>query len=102
MPEHRFFLEYDFDLNDIPKSVLIIPIMMNLLQFSWLTNSVVWVDEIDEDFYNCIPKLKNAFRELHPDMEMRGTLIPAKILKNKSYAKRGALQLFTGGMPLLH
>lgn len=98
MPEHHFFAEYDFDISDVPKSVLVIPALLNLLQFSWLTNSVIWVDEIDKDFYDCIPKLKSAFGELHPKIKLRGTLIPAKTVKNQSTKRKKALQLFTGGV----
>lgn len=97
-PEYHFFAEYDFDISNIPKSVLSVPILLNLLQFSWLTNSVIWIDEIDSDFYNCIPRLKNAFRELHPNIALKGSLIPAKIVKNRKQNRAKALQLFTGGV----
>lgn len=96
---HHFFLEYNFDISIVPKSVIVIPIMLNLLQFSWLTNSVIWVDEIDKDFYNCIPQLKYNFKEIHPNIELKGTLIAARLIDNKNTRqKNNILQLFTGGV----
>lgn len=94
----HFFAQYTTDISDVPKSILVIPILTNILQLSWLTDSVIWVEEIDEDFYNIIPKLKNAFRELHPKIEMRGTLIAAKLINNSFIPKKEAMQLFTGGV----
>ena len=46
LPEHHFFTEYTFDVSNVPESVLITPILLNLLPFSWITDSVIWVNEI--------------------------------------------------------
>lgn len=98
LPKHHFFTEYTFDVSSIPESILVIPLLLNLLPFSWITNSVIWVNEIDKDFYNCIQPLKTAFRELHPNMHLKGTLISAKTVNNFREIKKEALQLFTGGV----
>lgn len=98
LPEHHFFTEYTFEVTDIPKSVLVVPLLLNLLPFSWLVDCVIWIDEIDEDFYNCIQPLKTAFRELHSNIDFGGTLIAAKRVKNSFVFNNQALQLFTGGV----
>lgn len=98
LPEHHFFAEYTFNIDDVPESVLVIPVLTNLLQLSWLTDSVIWLNEIDEDFYNQIYFLKSAFSELHPDVKLGGTLIAAKYVKNNFDPENEALQLFTGGI----
>lgn len=98
LPEHHFFLEYTFDITDVPKSVLIIPTLLNLLPLSWLTDCVIWIDEIDYEFYENIYRLKEAFRELYPDYKFRGSLIAARQVRNSVEPKREALQLFTGGI----
>ena len=98
LPEHHFFLEYTFDITDVPKSVLIIPTLLNLLPLSWLTDSVIWIDEIDSEFYENIFRLKEAFREFYPDYKFRGSLIAARQVHNSVEPKREALQLFTGGI----
>lgn len=38
LPEHHFFTEYTFNVSDVPKSVLVTSILLNLLPFSWITN----------------------------------------------------------------
>lgn len=98
LPDHHFFLEYTFDITDVPNSVLIVPALLNLLPLSWLTDSVIWVDEIDFEFYENIYRLKEAFRELYPDYKFGGSLIAARQVHNRVEPKRKALQLFTGGI----
>lgn len=96
--ETTFFTDFTFNVEDLPNSILVVPVLTNLLPFSWLTDSVIWVNEIDYDFYNCIQPLKTAFRELHPDSRIRGTLIAAKCVLNTSSKTQKSLQLFTGGI----
>lgn len=97
-PERHFFLEYSFDVSSVPSSIAIVPILCNLLQISWLTDSIIWVDELDYDFYHCILRLKNAFQEMYPQFRLGGTLIAARLEKNRSSTMQEALLLFTGGV----
>lgn len=93
-----FFTEYTFDVSKIPDSILVVPLLTNLLPFSWLTDTIIWVNEIDSDFYNCIQVLKTAFRELHPQKRILGTLIAAKCVHNIKEKNYKSIQLFTGGI----
>ena len=70
----------------------------NLLPFSWLTDTIIWVNEIDQTFYDSIPKLKYAYAEMYPSIHFGGSLIAAKIVNNSYTPQRKALQLFTGGV----
>lgn len=94
----HFFAEYTVDISSVPKSVLAMPILLNIIQLSWIVDAVVWIEEIDKKFYNSIPVLKNAFRELHPNMTLKGTLIAAKQVENFIESDNNKLLLFTGGI----
>ena len=94
----HFFAEYDTDISAVPESIAVVPILLNLLQFSWLTDCIVWVKEIDKVFYEMIPKLKAVFSELYPNFKFGGTLIPAKIIENEMNYTDNVIQLFTGGV----
>lgn len=98
LPEHHFFAEYSCDISDVPNSVLVVPLLSNILQFSWLVDCVVWVNEIDKNFYDAIPKIKYAFREMYPDYSFKGTLIPAKLVENSYIPQQQSITLFTGGI----
>ena len=99
--ETTFFTEYTFDITNIPNSVLVVPVLTNLLPFSWITDTVIWVNEIDQDFYNCLQILKTAFRELHPNTQIKGTIIAAQIINNCPQKENKTLQLFTGELTRL-
>ena len=86
-PDHHFFTEYTFDVSEIPDSIAVVPILTNLLQLSWLADFVIWVNEIDYDFYHCIRELKCSLQEMHRGYQFGGTIIAAKQIKNLSSAK---------------
>lgn len=97
--ECHFFCDYTADISSVPKSILVVPLLSNLLPFSWITNTLIWVDEIDEVFYDNIMTIKNAYREMHSNMTLGGSLIAAKKVRNTFTSnKTECLQLFTGGI----
>lgn len=96
--EPHFFAEFTCEISEVPKSILVLPLLGNLLQFSWLVDCAIWVEEIDKEFYEQIPKIKHAFSEMYPDMQFKGTLIPAKIINNDCNHGDKVVLLFTGGV----
>lgn len=95
----KMVLEYDTAVESVPVSILTIPFVGSLIAFSWLENCVFWVKEIDETYYRCLSRLKNAYQELYPDYPLKGRFVPAKIVKNELGAmeKTNSLLLFSGG-----
>lgn len=98
LPEHHFFAEYSCDISDVPPSVLVVPLLANLMPFAWLVDCVVWVNEIDRAFYRALPHIKRGFQEMYPDFQFRGTLIPAYVVDNRYEPRCEAISLFTGGI----
>ena len=97
-PEHHFFAEYSCDISDVPPSVLVVPLLANLMPLAWLVDCVVWVNEIDRDFYRALPNIKRGFQEQYPDFQFRGSLIPACVVDNRYEPQAEAITLFTGGI----
>lgn len=96
--KHNFFAEYSCDISDVPDSVLVIPLLLNLIPFSWTVDSTVWADKVDKDFYDAVPRLKRAFEEMHHNVKFGGAFIAARIEKNSYTAQRECISLFTGGV----
>lgn len=46
LPEKHFFAEYSCDISCVPESVLIVPLLINLILFSWLADCIVWVPSV--------------------------------------------------------
>ncbi len=96
--KHNFFAEYSCDISDVPDSVIVVPLLLNLIPFSWTVNCTVWVDKVDRDFYESVPKLKSAFEEMFSNANFGGAFIAARLEKNSYITKRECLSLFTGGV----
>lgn len=92
------FIDYGENMNDIPKSILVIPFVSLILPIIWSTNSILWVEEIDSTFYDSIPNIKRAYQEMYPNFRLRGTIVPAKTIENTYTVENEAIQLFSGGI----
>ena len=93
------FTEYEEDMTNVPTSILTIPFVNCMAGLSWLTDSVLFVDEIDATYYDSFKALKVAYNELHHYIGLKGMLVPSKIVENKinSINNKGLL-LWGGGV----
>ena len=96
--KREMFVEFGFDISDVPKSILAIPILSNIMQFAWLFDCLVWIDEVDKQFYECLPRIKRGFQEMYRNYSFGGSLIAAKIVDNYYCAEKESALLFTGGV----
>ena len=55
-----FFIQYDQDINNVPVSILSIPFVNCMAGISWLSGSMLFVDEIDKTYYNSFKQLKHS------------------------------------------
>lgn len=92
-----FFIQYDQDINNVPVSILSIPFVNCMAGVSWLSGAMLFVDEIDETYYNSFKQLKHAYSELH-NTQLKGIFVPSKIVRNEIKATRDYLLLFGGGV----
>lgn len=93
-----FFIDYEQDVSGVPKSILTIPFVASLIPLMWLTNTVMWVEEIDRTFFDAIFKVQSAYQRLYFDYPLMGNLVPAKIVANNFMPERESLLLFSGGI----
>lgn len=92
------FIEYQEDVSLVPKSILVIPFVSCILPLMWITNTVMWVEEIDKTFYDAVHHIHDAYQRLYSYYPLKGNLIPAKFIDNKLDEKRESLLLFSGGL----
>lgn len=96
--ELYMFVEYDEDITNIPKSILVIPFVANIIPLIWITDSTLWVEEIDREYYDSLYRVRSVYQDMYPKCKFRGTIISAKTTNNNYKAKRPAMQLFSGGL----
>ncbi len=94
----KLSIVYDFDISNIPLSVLTIPFVANLIPIAWLTNATLWVEQLDLTFYNSVKNLKVAYQEMNYNVPFKGRLVSAKLIVNEIPQNDKSLLLFSGGV----
>lgn len=92
------FIDYEQDMSNVPKSILTIPFVASLIPLMWLTDTVMWVEEIDRTFYESVFRIQSAYQRLYYHYPLKGNLVPAKLIENVYIPERKSLLLFSGGI----
>ena len=51
---NTFRIEYNENIERVPKNIAVIPFIVNVLPIVWLTDAILEVEELDRTFYNSI------------------------------------------------
>lgn len=97
----NFFYEYpeQYDLSEVPVSVLVIPFVMNLMPLIWISNALLIVDALDNAFYISLNEVLVGFQKVHPDVHFGGKLIVNQLVKNEYIPNiEKKVLLFSGGV----
>ena len=94
----RLWIEYDESLNDCPTSILTIPFVSIMLPIMWVTDAVLWVDELDFTFYHSTFYLQQAYQNLYRNHQLKGRLVPSNLRRNEICKSKDAFILFSGGV----
>lgn len=100
-PNIRFWVSYSQNVESIPKSIAVLPLVGNVIVMASLFDAVIYVDEIDEDFYNCVDKFIEGYQELSPKLHFkRNRLIQAQkvVLNTPQSAEDRGMLFFSGGV----
>ncbi len=92
-----FVIDYPVELESVPKSILAIPFVCNVLPIAWLTNSMLILPELDKDFFDCIPQVKKGYETIFPESMFAGKICPDKIVENTIRGTSSGV-FFSGGL----
>lgn len=93
-----FVAEYSENVQAVPDGVAAIPFVCSVLPIMWLTDAVLSVDQLDQDFYDCIPNILAGYREMYPDTVFGGRLDAGQLIPSRPNPGNGAAVLFSGGL----
>lgn len=93
----NMFVEYDDNIENVPDSIAVIPLLCNVLPISWVFNLDIYVDVIDKSFYDCIQNIRKGYSNMYPMIKMQGNIEYAKLEENK-YESLKTSTLFSGGV----
>ena len=92
------FIEYEESIENVPNSILTVPFVNCILGLVWMSDSVLFVDEIDRTYYESIASLKRAYEELHEYPGLKGLIVPSIIVDNKIKQSSNSMLFFGGGI----
>ncbi|WP_395760766.1 peptidase [Bacillus sp. 3G2] len=98
---NHMFLEYNYDISDIPNSILAIPFVSNVIPLVWITDSTILINELDKSFYECLNNIKTAYQNMFPSVRFKGSIVVDKIIDNTYTPELEAASLFSGGLDAL-
>lgn len=96
--ETTFWAKYDREITQVPKSLLIIPLLTNLLPLAWACGVDVLVQELDRKFLKSSDSVRQILQKLYPAYTFSGKLYTRAIVKNNSYSHKKKASLFSGGV----
>lgn len=96
--DNKNFIEYSIDVENVQKSILIIPFLANILPVAWVCNAEIVVEECDKDFYDALPNIKQGYCDMHPSIDFKGSVVAKKIVDNSQEKTGGAISFFSGGV----
>lgn len=99
--DQMFYYEYltNIDFTNVPKSILIIPFVMNFMPLIWVSGGVLTVEELDKSFYESLDMVLNGIKRVYPDVAFNGKLVVQHIIENKYVPNKDEKTvLFSGGV----
>lgn len=90
---------YPMNLDRLPQSIAVIPLLTNILPIAWCYGANIHVEEVDLDFYESQQALKRAFKNYYPNINLDGQLFADRLVENRIKEPESApLVLFSGGV----
>lgn len=95
--DDSYYTKYDDNVSEVPKSILVIPFLSNVLPIAWFAGFDIEVPEVDENFFNAVKLVKKEFQKQFSDYSLKGNLTAKQLVKNSITGKKSAM-LFSGGV----
>lgn len=92
------FYSYGVNIDDVPKSIAVIPFLCNILPICFVLDFTITLDELDKEFYDCINNYRKAYQTMIPMIEFKGKVKAKKLVDNKLKNNKLTCLMFSGGI----
>lgn len=96
--DEGFIIDYPECIENVPDAVLAVPFVSSAILIAWMTDSELTVNELDKDFYDCLPKVKAGFEDMYPNAGFFGKLTVDNIISCKPEVQNASAVFFSGGL----
>lgn len=99
-PRRYSKITYSMDISTVPESVLVLPLICNILPIAWICNAQVYAKKIDNDFFIHVEEVRKGYQEMYPMLTFSGKinaeLVQDEIHRESAYNSTGCF--FSGGV----
>jgi len=96
--ENIFYIEMDIDFKKIPESIAVIPFLCNVLPIVWLSDAKCYIKNIDAEFKNSIPEIREGYKMMYPMLDFKGKIEAEYVVNENKQVFNSAISLFSGGV----
>lgn len=93
-----FFCTYNRNIEGIPDSIAIIPLLGNVLPIAWVHGLNLSVQVVDEAFYTYLPKVFEGYQKMYPGLKLRNSFTAEKVEDNRTDGTCREACFFSGGV----
>jgi len=93
----NLYVTYDTSIEKIDKGILSIPALSSIIPLAWATGSDVYVDTIDQAFYDSLLKVEKVYKTWFPQFKF-GSVIHVDETSVNQFHNKGHALLFSGGL----
>lgn len=96
--KRSYSIDYHNDLNNVPKSILNIPFILNFLPMIWLFDGEMMLDEIDSSLEKSISDIKKGYTNMYPKLDFKGKISFNEVADNTYEPVDMVGAFFSGGL----
>lgn len=93
-------IKYDRPVDHIPRSILILPAIGNLLPLAWAADSRLRVKELDSGFSSAVGEIREVFNQMYPELSSSQNIVAEEISETDAGGSN-SMTLFSGGVDSL-
>jgi len=90
------------EISNVPESILVLPVITNLIPVAWFFDAELIVEELDKTFYSCLDNIKKAYKKMYPLAEFKGKITAKKLIDNSYEPCNKYISLFSQGVDSLY
>jgi hypothetical protein len=93
-----FYAKYDFTVEEIPSSILSIPLLGFLAPLSWLTGAEIRIGDVDEAYLDSLPVVAGEFKKMYPLIPFSGRIKATPVQSHSRWDRAKYCVLYSGGV----
>lgn len=93
-----FYARYDFPIEEVPQSILSIPLLGFLAPLGWLTGAEIRFRDVDEMYLNSLPSVAAEFKKMYPRIPFSGAIRANPVQTPSHWDQAKYCVLYSGGV----